>query len=122
VTKTHTTGTKGEDVAVQFLKARGFRVLERNYSVQTGEIDIIAESYEGTLHFVEVKTSARALSREIGDYWPEERVNTKKQEHILKTAEVYLKGRDIAAQCDVIAVILDDKNGKAHVRFVENAF
>lgn len=35
-------GKLGEDFAVEFLNSRGFIVLERNYKISFGEIDIIA--------------------------------------------------------------------------------
>ena len=36
-------GAKGEEVAVRYLKKRGYRIVERNYRIKLGEIDIIAE-------------------------------------------------------------------------------
>lgn len=50
-----TTGNKGEAIACEYLKKRGYRILERNYRIRGGEIDIIARDRE-FLVFVEVKT------------------------------------------------------------------
>src|SRR2546427_10569892 len=47
-------GKEGERVAAQFLEARGYRILERNYRTRRGEIDLIAEDGR-ILVFVEVK-------------------------------------------------------------------
>lgn len=49
-----TAGAAGEDAAARYLEAVGYRVLERNWRVKAGEVDIIAEK-GGVIHFVEVK-------------------------------------------------------------------
>lgn len=48
-------GNSGEDLACKFLKKNGYQIVERNYRIRGGEIDIIAKDKE-TLVFVEVKT------------------------------------------------------------------
>ena len=48
-------GSKGEDLAAEFLKDKGYRIIGRNYKTPIGELDIIAKDGE-TLVFVEVKT------------------------------------------------------------------
>lgn len=47
-------GAAGEDAASRYLEETGYRILERNWRVKAGEIDIIAEKGE-VIHFVEVK-------------------------------------------------------------------
>ena len=47
-------GTEGERQAAEYLEARSFRILERNFRCTQGEIDIIGV-HEGYLVFVEVK-------------------------------------------------------------------
>lgn len=48
-------GEFGESSAAEFLTARGYQILERNYRCEFGEIDIIAKENRW-LVFVEVKT------------------------------------------------------------------
>lgn len=47
-----------EEKGCEFLKKRGFEILERNFYSRFGEIDIIALK-DSVLHFVEVKGSAK---------------------------------------------------------------
>ena len=55
---TTTRGCEAESVAAKYLEARGLRVLERNFRVRGGEIDLICR--EGnTLVFVEVRLRSR---------------------------------------------------------------
>ncbi len=94
-------GIKGEDLAVRFLKKKGYRILSRNYRTPLGEIDIIAEDGE-TLVFVEVKT------RSDDSYGlPFEAVNHRKREKLRKVALYYLKNvlkKDAASRFDVLSV------------------
>ena len=60
-------GSWGEDKAANYLRRRGYKILERNFSCRFGEIDIIA-SRGGYLVFVEVKLrkdAAFAQAREF---------------------------------------------------------
>ena len=52
-----TIGSRGEDIATEWLREHGFYIVERNWRVGHYEIDIIAEHYD-TIHFVEVKCRA----------------------------------------------------------------
>lgn len=49
------TGKLGENIAVRYLRKRGYKIVDRNVHFRCGEIDIIAEK-ENVLYFVEVKT------------------------------------------------------------------
>ena len=48
-------GKIGENVAKTFLMKQGFSIIEQNYRILQGEIDIIAKK-DSALHFVEVKS------------------------------------------------------------------
>ena len=56
-------GDAGEDEALAFLQARGLRLLQRNYRTPGrggGEIDLIMQSPDGTVVFVEVRKRSRS--------------------------------------------------------------
>ena len=50
------TGAFGEEVTAQYLLARGDEILDRNWRVREGEIDLVSLSSDGIFHFIEVKT------------------------------------------------------------------
>jgi putative endonuclease len=51
-----TIGALGEQLAVEYLTAQGWRVLARNWRCRYGELDVIAAEPAGVVVFVEVKT------------------------------------------------------------------
>ena len=108
-------GKKGEDIACGYLRRHGYRILNRNYKTDIGEIDIVATD-ENTLIFVEVKSRT---SDGFGS--PSEAVNYFKRNKINQVASQYIKkfmlfGVDV--RFDVIEVYLSDNS----VNHIENAF
>lgn len=80
-------GSEGERAAAEFLEARGYRILERNYRTRLGEIDLVAE--EGrTLVFIEVKV--RRNDRFGG---PAAAITSAKQSRIARLAQQYVVSR-----------------------------
>lgn len=77
-------GSIGEDMAVEFLKSRGVKILERNYQNRFGEIDIIGRE-DNTLLFIEVKYRK---NESFG--YPLEAVGFVKREKIRKMAKFFL--------------------------------
>ena len=73
-------GKFGEDEAATFLKKKGYKILERNFSCKRGEIDIIALD-KNEIVFIEIKAR---ISLKYG--LPSEAVTRHKLKHIYKTA------------------------------------
>lgn len=102
-------GKLGEDAAANFLTEQGWSVLERNYRIRGGEIDIIAEKTESPrgrvrriVAMVEVKTR-----RPRRNLQPELSVTYRKRKTIIRVAQTYLKAariRNAVIRFDVIAV------------------
>jgi len=121
-------GELGESIACDFLRRKGFKIIERNYRKRWGEIDIIADK-DREVHFVEVKTVSREPypgtvygSREM-DYRPEELVDARKLKKLARTASLYMEvNRDKREyQIDVVGVILSEKIKTARCRLFEQA-
>lgn len=112
-------GNYGEDIAARYLKNLQHKILERNYKCKIGEIDIISR-YKDFLCFTEVKTRY-----DINYGFPLEAVNRKKQFNIYKVANFYILKNNISNlnfRFDVIEVLLNNKDDKFSLNFIENAF
>ena len=111
-----TLGKEGEDRAAQFLAKKGYKILERNYSTRSGEIDLVA-LHNGEMVFVEVKTRT---SDACGA--PELAVNPRKQLRMIKAALSYIKYKKLhqmPCRFDVVAITTAAENG---VELIQNAF
>ena len=108
-------GRMAENLACEYLLARGHSILERNWRSGHLEIDIISLDAAG-LHFVEVK--ARVAPAQAG---PEENVGYRKQRRIVSAARSYLHSdekRSLLAQhevfFDVFSVIFEGERTEVH--------
>ena len=110
-------GNIGEQATADFLVANGYNILERNYTIRGGEIDIIAEK-NGAIAFVEVKTrSENALDDGVGA------INYYKKQHIIKTAEFYIYKTRKQCNCRFDVAIVELRQNKVkHVRYYVSAF
>ena len=77
-------GREGEDRAAAFLRARGYRIVERNVRYDGVEIDLLVRR-GGTAIFVEVKTRS---SGTMGP--PELAVDARKQARMVRAARAWL--------------------------------
>jgi putative endonuclease len=114
------TGELGEEIAANFLIARGFRIVERNFRCKGGEVDIIArDPGDKSLVFIEVK-ARRDLSYGV----PQLAVTPFKQRQISKAALTWLSKHrlhDTNARFDVIAILLHT-DGQHAIDHIKNAF
>lgn len=112
-------GNTGELVAQKYLKKNGFKIVDVNYSKPWGEIDIVAKKDE-IYHFIEVKTS---IYIKDSVFYPEDRVDYKKQAKIIKTVDSYLEEKgleDASWQVDIISVRLNMKHRTANCEMFED--
>ncbi|MFD0698402.1 YraN family protein [Paenibacillus sp. GCM10027628] len=118
-------GKLGEELAEDFLRERGYLIVERNWRCRTGEIDIIAE-FEGILVFVEVR--ARKPSASFG--LAKESIDHRKQLKVRETAQFYLhryKKHEQRVRFDVMTVefagagSIEDA-GTPHIEHIIGAF
>ncbi|NMA87273.1 MAG: YraN family protein [Tissierellia bacterium] len=109
-------GIIGEEIAAKYLLSKGYKIIDKNYRTNIGEIDIIALEND-VLAFIEVKTRTS-----VNYGYPYEAVNWKKQDKIIKSSLIYIKHknmRNYQIRYDIIEVYLINE-GK--INHIENAF
>jgi len=109
-------GKRGELIAVDYLKSRGYKILEMNWRTKHKEIDIIALDKKEIV-FIEVKTRKNDY---FGD--PEEAVNLKKQKFLINAAENYIISNkiDLEARFDIISILTE--GNKYNINHIKEAF
>ena len=113
---TVTRGKYGEDLACQFLQKHGYKIIERNFRIRGGEIDIIAID-DNVLVYVEVKTRS---SHQFG--LPEESVTPTKIRFLERAAKFYRNSRkNLPSQERIDVVALDLSLPKPTIKLIKNA-
>lgn len=97
------TGKKGEDLACDFIKSKGYKLISRNWHYsKNAEIDIIAKD-KNTLVFIEVKTR-----KSLNFGHPFEAITSSKMAKIHTAIQAYLKESDfynMPYRIDTIAIV-----------------
>ncbi len=107
-------GAGAEALAAAFLARQGLRILERNWRVRGGEIDLICED-RGSIVFVEVRLRRRSDYGGAGAS-----ITTAKQRRLILAARHYLAGKR-EQPCRFDAVLLDGLD-EANIEWIKNAF
>jgi putative endonuclease len=102
------TGAAGEDAVAAWYREQGYEVVDRNWRVREGEIDLVCRR-GGTVAFCEVKTRR-------GDAYglPVEAVTARKQQRLRLLARLWLAAAPRRAQVlrfDVASVRPDGRGG-----------
>jgi putative endonuclease len=110
-------GASGEEVAARLLEKDGFAIVDRNWRVLEGEVDLIARRGDLVV-FCEVKTRRT-------DMWgdPSEAVAVVKQVRLKRLAARWMREKrpgPVAVRFDVVSVIVRD--GPTEVRHIADAF
>ena len=109
-------GQKGEDIAIEYLKKKGYKILERNWVSGKHEIDIIAKESKYII-VVEVKARHSNFAGE-----PETAVTHEKQRSLIQAANTYVRKMNLAEEVrfDIISILI--VKGKEQINHIEDAF
>lgn len=110
-------GIIGEKAAREYLKGRGYKILDHNWRYLKDELDIIAE-HDNKLIVIEVKTRS---SWQYGE--PHEAVTPKKQKFIVRATDAYILEKEIEKEVrfDVISIVMTG-NSVSDLAHIEDAF
>lgn len=121
---TRKAGGLGEETACDYLKKKGYRILDRNFFLcaqhgpKIAEIDIVAKK-DGCFVFVEVKTGKYHPEAR---YLPQDRVDDRKLWKISKAAELWLVKNKVPYsvkwRIDVIAIRFMEDNRPKIIRWL----
>lgn len=110
----HELGDRGEDAAARCLEGKGYEILERKYTCDYGEADIIALDPHGVVVFIEVKTR-----RSMRAGFPEEAITATKRKRYERIAIEYMTHSDwedgTQIRFDAVGICVQG-NGRAMLR------
>ncbi|RMG13971.1 MAG: YraN family protein [Planctomycetota bacterium] len=109
-------GRYGEDAALAAARARGARLLARNWRTRRGELDLVLDE-GGVVVFVEVK-ARRGRSHGTGL----QAVTPKKQRRLLRAAHAFLSATARCPDATPCRFDVAEVDGDGAVRWVEGAF
>jgi len=118
--KNYKKGKIGEEIAGEFLRKKGYIVLDQNWKNRYGEIDLVCTNGD-CLVFVEVKLK---MGEDFGT--PEEMISSRKIIQVMRTAESYcLANRRIASKhskqmVEAVCIVLDQENEVVRLDHYEN--
>lgn len=116
-TRNKTVGAFGENAVVDFIRQQGATIVDRNWRVKEGEIDIVAQLGDGSFAFVEVKTRTS-----ITYGHPLESINSSKAHRLQRLALAWLATHQSLGheyRIDCVAVIIS-ANGKFTIEYRKN--
>lgn len=112
----HELGRIGENIIADYITKLGYKVVERNFECNQGEIDIIAKD-KGELVFIEVKTRTDISYGEAS-----EAVTNTKKRHLINSIKYYIYKQKLENQpirIDVAEVYI--KCGKVKINYIKQA-
>jgi putative endonuclease len=121
-------GRRGEQLAAEHLRRRGYSVVERNVRTRHGEIDLVVRDRHA-LVFVEVKTRSVPRRRAIGERDdPLQGLGLRQRRSIRRLAAAWLREQRHrrphaeTIRFDAIGVVVDADGAPRQIEHVQDAF
>ncbi len=112
-------GAYGENIAMEYLLNKGYKLISKNFRSQFGEIDIIAKEKD-LICFIEVKSR---YNTNFG--FPAQAISKNKQKRIKKTSLLFINKEklfNLNIRYDVIEILLNYNDDSYIINHLENAF
>ena len=109
-------GKWGQEIAIKYLQAKGYKIIRENIYHRQGEIDILAIK-DGVWRFIEVKTRSNLKFGE-----PIQSVSDRKRKHLQNFIDGYVLKNGIKKdyRLEFVFILWDQKNNKAKARHLDN--
>ncbi len=110
------TGKIGEELAKDYLKKKGYKILEENYKTKYGEIDLVCQK-DKQLIFIEVRTKK---GESFGS--PEDSLDKRKIRRVWLNSQNYINYKKWQGGCriDAICLVLDHNNKLERLNHYQN--
>ncbi len=108
-------GSWAESLAAEHLEQAGLKILERNYRIRGGEIDLIAIDLSQTTVFIEVKQRTSNSHGTAGEF-----INARKAALIRRAALYYLGRDDLPCRFD--AVLIEGARANPKLTWLQDVF
>ncbi len=107
-------GKYGEDLACKYLAGLDYEIIERNYLIRGGEIDIVAREGDTTV-IIEVKLRQ-------GDQYGSaiESITPSKIKFLIRTTKVYALEKNIKGGLRIDLIAIDFKSGKLEIEHIKD--
>ena len=109
-------GKEGEDMAANYLKDKGYTILDRDWHCGHKDLDLVVTK-DDTVVFVEVKTRT-------GSTWgdPQDFVTDRKIRRIVNSADAYIRYNriDKDVRFDIVSIVVE--HGEFVIEHIEQAF
>ena len=111
-------GLWGEELAAQYLRQKGYKIIARNFRIRQGELDIIASKGK-FLAFVEVKTRKNDRFGAAREF-----ITPAKQRRLIQTAEYWcmLHPTDLQPRFDAVEIYGEEGCAHPRINHLENIF
>jgi putative endonuclease len=111
-------GRWGEKRCESYLKRKGLKLLTRNFTCKTGEIDLVMVDTDTSIVFVEVKTRADETFSPV-----ESSITAPKKNRLKRAARFFLATNNIENRpfrFDIVTIVLS-QTGQEEIRHYKNA-
>ena len=102
---TKSTGNAAEYAVAEFIKEKGYEIVELNWRNRIAEIDIVAKK-QNKMYFIEVKYRQSDSAGDGFDY-----ITSKKLHHMQRAAEAWVVGHDWQKEYELLAAAVTKNNG-----------
>tara|TARA_R110000868_G_C10472023_1_gene728415 strand:- start:13 stop:372 length:360 start_codon:yes stop_codon:yes gene_type:complete len=109
-------GSIGEQLTVDYLLKKGYKIRYRNYRYLKAEIDIIAQRLN-TVIVIEVKTRSVDFIEDLSDM-----ITPKKIKLLVMAADHYMVDNDLDMEVQFDVMIVCKEKGTFKLNHIENAF